>query len=196
MTCAVRRMPLRRGAQSMIRRLSVVSAALLSAMMGPAPERPGQGWKCLLRSGWAATPAHQIRKGRRPGAVTGRKMGRLHARRQPGVRRAAGCDRARRRTSCGGLASMAAGGTVLPRPRIPPPRQGPTQFAGSATSEFNSDGRYIFFLAPKSATSAALHRFDTRTMTPAFVDGRHRLIVLSGYKKNRDSLGWRRPGIS
>ena len=56
--------------------------------------------------------------------------------------------------------------------------------------QFTSDGRYIFFLSPAWAVSAALHRFDTRTKTLAFVMDANDVIVLNDCKKaeNRDSL--------
>lgn len=56
--------------------------------------------------------------------------------------------------------------------------------------QFTSDGRYIYFLSPAWAVSAALHRFDTRTKTLAFVMDANDVIVLNDCKKaeNRDSL--------
>ena len=56
--------------------------------------------------------------------------------------------------------------------------------------QLTSDGRYIYFLSPAWAVSAALHRFDTRTKTLAFVMDANDVIVLNDCKKaeNRDSL--------
>jgi hypothetical protein len=56
--------------------------------------------------------------------------------------------------------------------------------------QFTSDGRYIFFLSPAWAVSAALHRYDIRTKTHSFVIDANDVIVLNDCKRteNRDSL--------
>jgi len=56
--------------------------------------------------------------------------------------------------------------------------------------QFTSDGRYLYFLSPAWAVSAALHRYDTRTKALAFVMDANDVIVLNDCKKpeNRDGL--------
>jgi hypothetical protein len=56
--------------------------------------------------------------------------------------------------------------------------------------QFTSDGRYIFFLSPAWAVSAALHRYDTLTKVRSFVIDANDVIVLNDCKRaeNRDSL--------
>jgi hypothetical protein len=56
--------------------------------------------------------------------------------------------------------------------------------------QFTSDGRYIYFLSPAWAVSAALHRYDTRTKALAFVMEANDVLVLNDCKKpeNRDNL--------
>ena len=56
--------------------------------------------------------------------------------------------------------------------------------------QFTSDGRYIYFLSPAWAVSAALHRYDTRTKALTFVMDANDVLVLNDCKKpeNRDNL--------
>jgi dipeptidyl aminopeptidase/acylaminoacyl peptidase len=59
-----------------------------------------------------------------------------------------------------------------------------------SSKQFTSDGRFIYFLSPAWATSAALHRYDTRTKALTFVIDANDVIVLNDCKKaeNRDNL--------
>ena len=56
--------------------------------------------------------------------------------------------------------------------------------------QFTSDGRYIYFLSPAWAVSAALHRYDTLTKALTFVMDANDVIVLNACKKpeNRNNL--------
>jgi hypothetical protein len=59
-----------------------------------------------------------------------------------------------------------------------------------SSKQFSSDGRYIYFLSPAWATSAALHRYDTSTKALTFVIDANDVIVLNDCKKaeNRDNI--------
>lgn len=59
-----------------------------------------------------------------------------------------------------------------------------------SSKQFTSDGRYMYFLSPAWATSAALHRYDTNTRALSFVIDANDVIVLSDCKKaeNRDNI--------
>jgi hypothetical protein len=67
------------------------------------------------------------------------------------------------------------------------PKQAICDFGGK---QFSSDGRYIYFLSPAWAVSAALHRYDTLTKALTFVLDANDVIVLNDCKKpeNRDNL--------
>jgi WD40-like Beta Propeller Repeat len=56
--------------------------------------------------------------------------------------------------------------------------------------QFTADGRYLYFLSPAWAVSAALHRYDARTKALTFVMDANDVLVLNDCKKaeNRDSL--------
>jgi hypothetical protein len=59
-----------------------------------------------------------------------------------------------------------------------------------SSKQFSSDGRYIYFLSPAWATSAALHRYDVNTKALTFVIDANDVIVLNHCKKaeNRDNI--------
>jgi hypothetical protein len=59
-----------------------------------------------------------------------------------------------------------------------------------SSKQFTSDGRYIYFLSPAWAVSAALRRYDTRTKAQTFVIAANEVIVLNVCKKAeyRDNL--------
>jgi WD40-like Beta Propeller Repeat len=59
-----------------------------------------------------------------------------------------------------------------------------------SSKQFTSDGRYIYFLSPAWATSAALHRYDTSTKALTFVIDANDVIVLNDCKKaeSRDNI--------
>ena len=59
-----------------------------------------------------------------------------------------------------------------------------------SSKQFTSDSRYIYFLSPAWATSAALHRYDTSARALSFVIDANDVIVLSDCKKaeNRDNI--------
>jgi len=59
-----------------------------------------------------------------------------------------------------------------------------------SSKQFSSDGRYIYFLSPAWATSAALHRYDINTKALTFVIDANDVIVLNDCKKaeNRDNI--------
>jgi hypothetical protein len=59
-----------------------------------------------------------------------------------------------------------------------------------SSKQYTSDGRFIYFLSPAWAVSAALHRYDTSTRALSFVIDANDVIVLSDCKKadNRDSI--------
>jgi hypothetical protein len=67
------------------------------------------------------------------------------------------------------------------------PKQAVCDFS---SKQFTSDGRYIYFLSPAWAVSAALHRYDTRTKAQTFVIAANEVIVLNACKKPeyRDNL--------
>lgn len=56
--------------------------------------------------------------------------------------------------------------------------------------QFNSDGRYLYFLSPAWATSGALHAYDTRDQSLHFVLPANDVIVLNSCESDRyrDSL--------
>ena len=59
-----------------------------------------------------------------------------------------------------------------------------------SSKQFSSDGRYIYFLSPAWATSAALHRYDINSKALTFVIDANDVIVLNDCKKaeNRDNI--------
>jgi hypothetical protein len=59
-----------------------------------------------------------------------------------------------------------------------------------SSKQFSSDGRYIYFLSPAWATSAALHRYDISSKALTFVIDANDVIVLNDCKKaeNRDNI--------
>jgi hypothetical protein len=65
-----------------------------------------------------------------------------------------------------------------------------TALCDFSRKQFTSDGRYIYFLSPAWAVSAALHRYDTTTKTQSFVIDANDVIVLNQCKNpdNRDGL--------
>jgi WD40-like Beta Propeller Repeat len=59
-----------------------------------------------------------------------------------------------------------------------------------SSKQFTSDGRYIYFLSPAWATSAALHRYYVNSKALTFVIDANDVIVLNDCKKaeNRDNI--------
>jgi hypothetical protein len=196
MTRTVRLMPLRRGAQSVIRRLSVVSVALLSTMMGAgaASVEVKDGNVFFVQDG----QQRQLTKSGRDDDPVLSPDGKWVAFTRvgnPEFDEPQDCESGEKADELRRIRVDGSGEELLYRGHeythhAKDPEYAYYAICGFSHKQFTLDGRYIFFLAPKWATSAALHRFDTLTKTPAFVTNANDVIVLSDCKKaeNRDSL--------
>jgi hypothetical protein len=184
-------MPLRRGAQSIIRRLSVVPAALLSAMMGAGAAsveikdgnvffvQDGQQ-RQLTKSGKAADPV--LSPDGKWVAFT--RVGNPEFDEPQDCESGEKADELRRIRVDGSGEELLYRGHEYPH-HVKDPKYAYYAICWFSHKQFSSDGRYIFFLAPKWATSAALHRFDTRTRTSAFVTDANDVIVISDCRSPR-----------
>jgi hypothetical protein len=196
MTCTVRLMRLLCGAQSVIRRLSVVSAALLSTMMGAGAAsvevkdgnvyfvQDGQQ-RQLTKSGKDDDPV--LSPDGKWVAFT--RVGNPEFDEPQDCESGEKADELRRIRVDGSGEELLYRGHEYPR-HVKDPKYAYYAICWFSHKQFTSDGRYIYFLAPKWAVSAALHRFDTGTKTLAFVTDAKDVIVLSDCKKaeKRDSL--------